>query len=600
MTREEIALFLDLDESFTSGQLEECFSRKLAEIRQELAQAGSKPARAIARTRLERFEKRSDEIASFVNSARALEEASTQLAKAEECIKSGRARLASVPLGRLREIKRELLPAQIQDRIDEIGVILEEEAHKAELAAREADRIAREAEEKARREEAAEQAKIEAEKRARQAEEEARLAEQRAAGKAAGKAAEEAALAERKAAEETARKEAEALATEEAEKKARAEAEERARFEELERLAREKEAVRLASEKQQALASATEAVRANWTEAKARVTELASRGDYEAAAAVLIKNFNGPDSPAEREVWESVPHDELVEAATQFAAARLADAHSAQKAGYLTAAAALADVVLTIAPFLPGMAELEAACDSLKLRPVTQPKATPCSSLTIEYRRGDAGKRRLHILSNLSATFGRSVNSDVVVRVMASMNDAEQINRLIGRCHFMVENAGRFVNIIDGARGENGTIKASTNGVFIDGRRLVYPRSIEGRGETLHIASQQLASHVAHWTLKLVGGETEPLPDAVRQLCPEGKWPQVSGLFMARQDEMPEDVLFVWEAVPLSIVDAGLARYWLVRSGDGFLVWDGASVRDLPTSGLFPVLSTGRLAHIGG
>lgn len=590
MTREEIALFLDLDESFTSGQLEECFSRKLAEIRQELAQAGSKPARAIARTRLDRFVKNEAEIMSFVERARALEEATLQLTKAEEYLKNGKARLASVPLGRLHEIRRDLLPPELQDRIDEIGVILEEESQKAELAAREAERVAREAEEKARREELAERARIEAEERARHAEEEARLAAQRAAEKAAMEAAE----AELRAAEEAARKEAEERAAEEAAKKTRAEAEERARFEELERVAREKEA------RQQAEKTYAEEAGAHLLETKAQVDTLVFQGEYDAAATLLTDQLKGPDSPSERAAWEASQRDGLMETAAQFATARLDEARAAQKAGYRAAAAKLADVVLTIAPFLPTKNELEAECALLRAVTAAPPAASPCSCLTIEYSRADSGKRRLHVLTGMSATFGRSVNADVVVRVMASMGDAEKINRLIGRCHFIVENTGSFVNIIDGSRAENGTIKASTNGVFIDGKRVVYPRSIEGRGEMLHIASQQLASHVAHWSLRLVNGDPASIPDAVRQLRPEGKWPQMSGLFMARKDDMPEDVLFVWEAVPLSIVDAKLARYWLVRSGDGLLVWDGTSARDVVNCGVLDVLSTGKLSHIGG
>lgn len=379
----------------------------------------------------------------------------------------------------------------------------------------------------------------------------------------------------------------------------------------------------------------TKALQGELAEALSRSEALVARGEFARAAETLAALFTTPRAPEVAPVWESQCRQGAVAAGEKFASARLLEARIAQKAGYKAAVAPLVAAVSKILAVLPDSRELKAELARLSAPPapaaapvrtapapagrafsydatiVAPPAATPrpvaarpanCDRLTYEYQRGDFDKRRLHVLSVRSAVFGRSVaeNVQILVRVLSSTGDAERVNRMIGRRHFTIENGNTFITLVDGARGDNGTVEASKNGVFIDGRKVLYPRGIEGRGEMLHIASQTMSTDVAHWSLQKVSGESvgTSLP---AQLTPaDGRWPMVSGLYMARQDEMPEDVLFVWGAVPLGMVDQSLSRYWIVRSGEGFLVWDGQTARDAaqPPEGL-RLLSSGRLSHIG-
>ncbi|HNX05735.1 MAG TPA: FHA domain-containing protein, partial [Opitutales bacterium] len=372
----------------------------------------------------------------------------------------------------------------------------------------------------------------------------------------------------------------------------------------------------------------------------ARVDAEVASGDFEQAAALLAGCFTARRTPEALRLWEDNCRAEAVAACEKFASARLLEARIAQKAGFRAAVAPLAAAVSKVLAVLPESPELKAelarltapAAPSQPVQPKSPPvgippaprsfsydativapqpvvqrpaasavRPTPCDRLTLEYRRGELEKRRLHILSARSVTFGRSSAADVLVRVLSTTGDAERVNRMIGRRHFTIENGSTFITLVDGARGDNGTVEASKNGVFVDGRKILYPRSIEGRGEMLHAASQQMATDVAHWSLRKIQGDAIGA-SVPASLCPggDGRWPLVSGLFMARQDEMPEDVLLVWGAAPLGIVDQSLAQFWVVRSGDGFLIWDGYAPSDAAQSSeSLRLLSAGRLSHIG-
>jgi len=172
MTGEEIRDFLDLEETFTSGDVQKAYSQRLEKEKQALANGGSRAERMMAREKLSRLERIQGDVTLLVTRMRAAEEVNKYLPKASAHVKAGNFKLADVSFKYIRKVPADLLPEDLQMAVEEMAARIEEGLAGSAAAEAEAARKAAEAE-KARAEEAA---RIEAEKASAEREEKARLA----------------------------------------------------------------------------------------------------------------------------------------------------------------------------------------------------------------------------------------------------------------------------------------------------------------------------------------------------------------------------------------------------------------------------------------
>ncbi len=676
MTGEEIRDFLDLEETFTSGDVQKAYSQRLEKEKQALANGGSRAERMMAREKLSRLERIQGDVTLLVTRMRAAEEVNKYLPKASAHVKAGNFKLADVSFKYVRKVPADLLPEDLQMAVEEMAARIEEglagsaaaeaeaaskaaeaekaraeeaariEAEKASAEREEKARLAREEEERRSREEQA-QRKLAAEEARRQAEaararaaeeekaraEEARLAAKAAEEAAAKKAAEEAArlrqeAAAKKQAEEAARRAAEEAALEKTRReKAAAEASARRDTESLATLARaeaalaasdEALAANLAAEvrfayspdrpagavaaRLEALAAALESLagrRRMVATSKARLARadsLVVRGDYEGASQLLCEALTEKVSAGNEKDWEILCRPELISACEKFVRARLAEAQQASLSGRAAAVAQLAGVAERLTGLISGGEAIRAEFAKLSST-VTLPNLRPCARMSLEYSHGGFSRRCLQVIAAPSVVFGRSVSADVVVRVATPPGDPRRSNQVIGRRHLTIEITPAAITLIDGVRGESGTLEASKNGIFLDGRKVLYPKKIDGSGEVLSIASAQLGAEVARWTLHLVKvAEAGELPGV---LAPQGGFAGIAGLYMERRDEIAEDLLLLCGPVPLAAADASLAPLVLVPTGGGIALWDGSTAKDA-TEGVpgAKVLSAGQLSFV--
>jgi hypothetical protein len=657
MTGEEIRDFLDLEETFTSGDVQKAYSQRLEKEKQALANGGSRAERMMAREKLSRLERMQGDVTSLTTRMRAVEEVDKYLPKAAAHVKAGNFKLADVPFKYVRKVPADLLSEDLQMAVEEMAARIEEglagsaaaeaesarkaaeaekaraeeaariEAERSAVAEKEKARQAREdaekrsREEEARRKLAAEEARRQAEvAKARAAEEEkaraeeARLAAKVAEEAAAKKAAEEAArlrheAAAKKEAEEAARSAAEAAALEKARReKAAAEAAARRDAQSLATLSRaeaaltasdEALAANLAAEVRFAyspdrpagsVAARLDAIAASLEESAgrrrmvatmkerlARADSLVVRGDYEGASQLLREALTEKVSARNAGEWESLCRPELAAACEKFALARLAEAQMASRSGRAAAVAPLAAVTERLTDLFPGGEAIRAEFAKLS-SVVTLPNLRPCGRMSLEYSRGGFSRRRLQVIAAPSVVFGRAASADVVVRVATPPGDPRRSNQVIGRRHLTIEVTPTAITLLDGVRCEGGTVEASKNGIFLDGRKILYPKKIGGSGEVLSIASAQPGAEVARWALRIVrGSEAGDLPGA---LTVQGGTPEIAGLYLERRDEIAEDILLLCGPAPLAVADTSLAPLVLVPTGSGLALWDGRAVRD--------------------
>jgi hypothetical protein len=640
MTGEEIRDFLDLEETFTSGDVQKAYSQRLEKEKQALANGGSRAERMMAREKLSRLERMQGDVTSLTTRMRAVEEVDKYLPKAAAHVKAGNFKLADVPFKYVRKVPADLLSEDLQMAVEEMAARIEEglagsaaaeaesarkaaeaekaraeeaariEAERSAVAEKEKARQAREdaekrsREEEARRKLAAEEARRQAEvAKARAAEEEKARAEE---ARLAAKVAEEAAA--KKAAEEAARLRHEAAAKKEAEEAARSAAEAAA----LEKARREKaaaEAALTASDEALAanlaaevrfayspdrpagsVAARLDAIAASLEESAgrrrmvatmkerlARADSLVVRGDYEGASQLLREALTEKVSARNAGEWESLCRPELAAACEKFALARLAEAQMASRSGRAAAVAPLAAVTERLTDLFPGGEAIRAEFAKLS-SVVTLPNLRPCGRMSLEYSRGGFSRRRLQVIAAPSVVFGRAASADVVVRVATPPGDPRRSNQVIGRRHLTIEVTPTAITLLDGVRCEGGTVEASKNGIFLDGRKILYPKKIGGSGEVLSIASAQPGAEVARWALRIVrGSEAGDLPGA---LTVQGGTPEIAGLYLERRDEIAEDILLLCGPAPLAVADTSLAPLVLVPTGSGLALWDGRAVRD--------------------
>jgi hypothetical protein len=594
----------------------------------------------MAREKLSRLERMQGDVTSLTTRMRAVEEVDKYLPKAAAHVKAGNFKLADVPFKYVRKVPADLLSEDLQMAVEEMAARIEEglagsaaaeaesarkaaeaekaraeeaariEAERSAVAEKEKARQAREdaekrsREEEARRKLAAEEARRQAEvAKARAAEEEKARAEE---ARLAAKVAEEAAA--KKAAEEAARLRHEAAAKKEAEEAARSAAEAAA----LEKARREKaaaEAALTASDEALAanlaaevrfayspdrpagsVAARLDAIAASLEESAgrrrmvatmkerlARADSLVVRGDYEGASQLLREALTEKVSARNAGEWESLCRPELAAACEKFALARLAEAQMASRSGRAAAVAPLAAVTERLTDLFPGGEAIRAEFAKLS-SVVTLPNLRPCGRMSLEYSRGGFSRRRLQVIAAPSVVFGRAASADVVVRVATPPGDPRRSNQVIGRRHLTIEVTPTAITLLDGVRCEGGTVEASKNGIFLDGRKILYPKKIGGSGEVLSIASAQPGAEVARWALRIVrGSEAGDLPGA---LTVQGGTPEIAGLYLERRDEIAEDILLLCGPAPLAVADTSLAPLVLVPTGSGLALWDGRAVRD--------------------
>jgi hypothetical protein len=371
----------------------------------------------------------------------------------------------------------------------------------------------------------------------------------------------------------------------------------------------------------------------------AKAAAATAAGDHSTAANLFAQALRAPDDTARRAAWSVACAARSAEAAKAFAKDRLNAAEAALTAGKADAARPQLAAAAVVVSLLSDSAELRRRLDTASaaldkaLEPPTaaKPPAPPppveakpiavpppptqqqqpaqiavCTGaakkvcFTFKYKNSVTGDRWVHVVSAPSIVFGRpSTNpadcADVTVRVLAKQGDGREENGRISRFHFTIECGGAGALLFDGRR-TGGKIQASTNGTFIEERRVIRPIPLAGDGVCIKITPRPPDSDVAHWDVAVVGREAVvgSMPAAFSAL--KATIPPCSALCMTRKDEMPEDVIILWGAVQLSSLSPELPRMWLAREGDGFAVWDGRA-KQSPGSPSFPlkVLSVGSL-----
>lgn len=624
MTREEIGIFLNLDEGFGWKEAETTYARLLGDAKVSLEQAGSKVERRMAKDSLARIQAKADAVAEFVKIESSIEQARELIARAEEHISNEALPQAAVSLKHLHALPVELLPKELSLRIEELAaeieyshldkvddtiqgesectvdpspqraveVVAEEKvatgcilgdvaehdasSHVAEAVA--GVSTPKEADEKAAR--AKEILEVEAANALRQNE----LHQEVVAHlDRAQELLDRQDLNEGRAALSSALELADSLddASEFA-----------SEFEMLDGIVR-----RLSAEL---------SVRTVVDGALADAISAGQSGDKERVLSCLHAALSLPDGDDNAAVWHECCEDQATETAEFMAMRWISEGMELLASKHMEEARKLHSFVHRLLAMLPAeSAHVHLIGEKLsefteELQKPVVPTPEPCSRLSIEYKR--AGQvRRLHIITAETVVFGRSASCDVVVRVLARGGDATLANRTIGRRHFTIENSGAYASVLDGVRVEGGAVEASKNGTFVDGRKVVYPCLIEGRGEILQITPRPVAPDLAHWSLHCWQSETvcAELSSELRSVtCANA--PRVAAVYMERLDEMPEDVLILWSALQLGKVDKSLEGLALARSGEGLLLQKGPEIMDIRSVGsVLKLLSLGRLSHIG-
>ncbi len=632
MTREEIGTRLDLAPEYGWKEAELRMNALLVAARARVTNAGSKIEARMARDELKTVERLSNDVGTFVEKERNCEQAGEYIARADECLRSGSLPAASVSMRHLRALPAGTLTQDLLIRIEELDAEL---AH----AMRQAESVPKPTEpEQAAKPEAEPPPSTAMQESAQPPQEPAPAAEElpdEAALEAAGEEA-------RKQQEEEAARMAAAQAAQAERIRAEAEMLRAARQKELhaqvtalldlaqehlekEELQEANNALKGAMDLTKSLDDASDfapaldmlqglvrrmsvesTVRLLVEQALSEAVGAAATGRRQVAFEHLSAALNRPTSADEAAIWHECCENNACETAAAIAEAWLLEARKHISEGRRSEAPAL----IALAKETLGKltqdhipAELHSLLASVghEYENPSLPLAQACACLTLAYSRGTQ-KRRLHVVTAQCITFGRKEPSDVLLHVLASKGaDGTRINQVIGRRHFFIENIGTYAMVYDGARDTGGSISPSKNGTYVDSRKLNYPYSIIGNGEILQVTGATLGSEVAHWKLQqwttrqLLGCGDAPaeLKSASGQVAPV-----VSAIYMARQDEVPEDVLILWNAAKLDNIDKSLEGLWLVRSGKGILLWDGKSFSDLrsPDAKLKP-LSLDKLAH---
>lgn len=601
MTTEEIMVFLDIEPGteLKSEDIKSAFSSRLDQAKLELSGAGSKPARMMARDRLKRLESNAASVDDLVLRLSTKEEARKLIGMARDFIARGVTRRAVVPYRRLVKLPLDLLEEDLQMQVEDLGVELEDVSGSSEKI--EEDVPVEKKEEvppppvtpivKTKNNSAVEETpppepvppvsvEIPVSSPSLPVEPEPRPPVRTTTISEPSVADNAGIPSELRTGKSTA---------------------------DGEKAPAKSRKGRAGDEKKAGRAASAQSVSATADQLLGEIEVYVSKGDFARAASALVAALGVRREGPDKEAWNSGARQKVEQYAIRFAKARMNEAREAQKSGYRQAVESLADLAGDVLQLVEGGAALLEECTRIKMSGDTvaatwAKSGTSCTRLTIEYIKGDINKRRLHILSLPSATFGRSSDADVTVRVLSGGSDINKYNRILGRLHFTLENCGNSVMLVDGTRGDDGSIAPSKNGVFVNGNRIGPTLRIDGSGTVIHAASRMDLPCVAHWNVDMYpsGDFTAGMPAGVQSLQPSGRWPSLAGMMMTRLDEMPEDVLFVWGAVPLRLIDEKLSPYWLIRGMDRMLFWNGSGACDVAgASGRLKIISLGKLSYIG-
>jgi len=624
MTRDEIATFLDLDleKGFTSEDVKKAYENRTERARQDLANAGSKPDRLMANGRLSRLAKRSGEIADFVSRAKAYEDYSKFKERADAFIRDKKYSAAKVIFAKIQTISRELLTEEICDEIDiieaEIAGGLGSGSHAAEEIPVETP-VGKPVEQVIPKPPAAMAPKtaiVELPVPVSPAKPEPKpepVVEKAPPPPLPPPPQPKPVIAE-KAPDPVAEKAERVKAFLSKAEEALREGEDAKAIGFLDQAEGLAESIPLQDDILSRIGgiraildrrAREAAVISRHKDAMAGVERLMTRRDYVQAAATLKDSVREPPEGEVRQIWIKCCKKQALETGEKVSAAILSAARALLNAGKKDEAKQALSAASELIQLLPGAKGLAEECAKLgAIINLNVPESiVPCDRFTIEYRHGDMLKRRLHVVSRQAVTFGRSNSfSDVIVRVMATSGDAQKVNMLISKRHFTIERDENYAILADGAKQDNGTFEASKNGVYLDEKRITLRDKIKG-GELLHIATSKLTRDTAQWSLKVIrqGESGFKTPSAVNTLLDLCGRTEVDGVFLSRRDDTTEDVLVLWGAVPLRLVDDSMTEIWLVKDDAGVLIWDGKAFYDITAfKGNPHVMSVGKLSHIGG